>query len=210
MRTRTTTTTARTGPGQPRRGGGNGGNGGNGDVTSTGPCITASSSTGSASPEIQLTFKLSDKPSTAGADDHYALAVGSSVVLYLEDDYQEPDSIPASSVYFVAESPTTDTGNGARVYATNTVKVNNDDYFDRDKNDIAIRVLVPDMCTNATQVCEGPNGLRYGQTVTVVFESDSGIKNPSEEKSVGYKTGYTTLGPTDSIPGMGKFTPLAS
>ena len=136
--------------------------------------------------------------------------MGSSVVLYLEDDYQEPDSIPASSVYFVAEEPkTTDTGNGARVYATNTVKVNNDDYFDRDKNDIAIRVLVPDMCTNATTVCEGPNGLRYGQTVTVVFESDSGIKNPSEEKSGGYKTGYTTLGPTDSIPGMGKFTPLS-
>ena len=62
------------------------------------------------------------------------------------------------------------------------MKVKTDAYFDLDKKDIAIRVLVPDMCTNATDECEGPNGLRDGQMVTVVFESDSGIKNPSEQK----------------------------
>ena len=51
------------------------------------------------------------------------------------------------------------------------------------------------MCTNATDECEGPNGLRMGQMVTVVFESDSGIKNPSEVKAGGYKTGYDLLRP---------------
>ena len=34
------------------------------------------------------------------------LAVGSSIVLYLEDDFAEPDSIPMSSVYLVAEVST--------------------------------------------------------------------------------------------------------
>ena len=33
------------------------------------------------------------------------LAVGSSIVLYLEDDFAEPDSIPMTSVYLVAENP---------------------------------------------------------------------------------------------------------
>ena len=70
-----------------------------------------------------------------------ALPVGSSIVLYLEDDYQEPDSIPASSVYFVAdESRTEPTGNGARVYATRASSIETDDYFDPTKNDISVVV----------------------------------------------------------------------
>ena len=45
--------------------------------------------------------------------------MGSAIVLYLEDDYQEPSSVPAGSIYFVADSPAdTATGNGAPVYAT--------------------------------------------------------------------------------------------
>ena len=145
-------------------------------------------------------------------------AVGSSIVLYLEDNFAEPSSIPAGSVYIVAEGDTDDlgsgetqsvvsrqTGNGSRVYVTSAPKLKTSDYFDGDKKDISIRVLVPDMCTNATNECEGPNGLRSGQMVTVVFESDSGIKNPSEEivrgGMNGYKTGYAVLGPTDNIPG---------
>ena len=132
-----------------------------------------------------------------------AMAVGSSIVLYLEDDFQEPDSIPMSSVYLVAEGgDTSTTGNGARVYVTAPVKIKTSDYFTADKDDIAIRVLVPDMCTNATEKCEGPNGLQMGQSVSLVIESDSGIKNPSEEGT--HSTGYTLLPPEETeIPGSG-------
>ena len=133
------------------------------------------------------------------------MSVGSSIVIYLEDDFQEPDSIPMSSVYLVASGgDTSTTGNGARVYVTSPVKLSNSDYFDPDKKDIAIRVLVPDMCTNATDACEGPNGLQMGQMLSVVLENDSGIKNPSEAGS--HSTGYDLLGPSETeIPGRGKF-----
>ena len=179
----------------------------------TGDMVKSSSSSGSAAPEIKLIIESLDMDR----------AVGSSIVLYLEDDFEEPSSIPAGSVYIVAEGTPDNlgsdedaavvgrqTGNGSRVYVTSPVKVKTDAYFDLDKKDIAIRVLVPDMCTNATDECEGPNGLRDGQMVTVVFESDSGIKNPSEQKesggmNVGYKTGYDLLGPTGDIKGRGMF-----
>ena len=172
-------------------------------------CTKSSTSTGSGAPEIKLIIESMPRD----------MSVGSSIVLYLEDDFQEPSSIPTGSVYLVAEGParnlgvsphpsgeTADivsrqTGNGARVYVTSAPKLKNDGYFDTDKSDIAIRVLVPDMCINATDECEGPNGLRMGQMVTVVFESDSGIKNPSEVKAGGYKTGYDLLSPTGDVAG---------
>ena len=199
------------------------GTGGTGTTTpAAGDMVKSSSSSGSASPEIKLIIASLDEDR----------AVGSSIVLYLEDDFVEPSSIPATSVYIVAEGTPSNvvpetgqsmaeaeavasrqTGNGSRVYVTSPAKVKTDAYFDLDKKDIAIRVLVPDMCTNATNECEGPNGLRMGQTVTVVFESDSGIKNPSEQKdsngmNVGYKTGYTILTPIGDIRGRGEFTAL--
>ena len=49
----------------------------------------------------------------------------------------------------------------ARVYVTSPVKIKTGAYFDEDKKDIAIRVLVPDMCTNDTarpaKASDGPN-----------------------------------------------------
>lgn len=152
--------------------------------------------TSSGGSDIQLTI-----PSLPDVDGSGGMSVGSSVIIYLEDDFQEPDSIPMSSVYLVASGgDTSTTGNGARVYVTSPVKLSTSDYFDKDKKDIAIRVLVPDMCTNATDACEGPNGLQMGQKVSVVIESDSGIKNPSEAGS--HSTGYALLPPTETeIPG---------
>ena len=176
-------------------------------MVAAGDMVKSSSSTGSGAPEIKLIIESLPND----------MSVGSSIVLYLEDDFQEPDSIPAGSVYLVAEGSASNlgmsphpsdetadiisrqTGNVARVYVTSSPKLKNDGYFDTDKSDIAIRVLVPDMCTNATDECEGPNGLRMGQMVTVVFESDSGIKNPSEVKDGGYKTGYDLLSPTGDV-----------
>ena len=66
-----------------------------------------------------------------------------------------------SSVYLVAEGGV---GTGARhhrqrfarVYVTNPVKLKTGAYLDADKKDIAIRALVPDMCTDRhRRTCEG-------------------------------------------------------
>ena len=151
--------------------------------------VESDSSSGGAAPELKVVID------SLASD----LAVGSSIVLYLEDDYQEPSTIPASSVYFVAESPTNpQTGNGARVYTTITPKVDTGAYFDEDKKDISIRVFIPDMCTNATGVCEGPNGLMEDQKLTMVIEDNSGIKNPTEQGT--HSVLIDVLGPADSIP----------
>ena len=155
-----------------------------------GDMITSDSTSGGAAPEFQVV--IGSLPMN--------LAVGGSIVLYLEDDYQEPATIPASSVYFVAENPTNaPTGNGARVYTTIAPKIDTDDYFDADKSDISIRVFIPDMCTNATDACEGANGPMQGQKLTMVVEDNSGIKNPTEAGS--HSAAFAILGPTDGVPG---------
>ena len=159
-------------------------------TTATGDMIKSDSTSGGGAPEFQVVIGSLDRN----------LAVGSSIVLYLEDDYQEPATIPASSVYFVAESPTSpQTGHGARVYTTIAPKIDTDAYFDADKNDISIRVFIPDMCTNATDACEGPNGPEQGQKLTMVIEDNSGIKNPTEAGK--HSAAVRVLGPTDSLPG---------
>ena len=154
--------------------------------------IQSSSTTASAAPEIRLTIASLDRD----------LPVGGSIVLYLEDDFQEPDSIPMSSVYLAAAGGSAmhmrTTGNGTRVYATSPVMIKTDAYFDEGKEDIAILMPVPDMCTSATAECEGPNGLHQGQRVSLVVTSDSGIKNPSEAGT--HSVFFDVLGPTELIP----------
>ena len=158
--------------------------------------ITSDSSTGGGSPEFKVV--IDDLPSD--------LPVGSSIVLYLEDDYQEPSSIPASSVYFVADDDRTiSTGNGARVYVTIPPKLDTDEYFDATKKDISIRVFIPDMCTTDTtdstpeNNCSGANGPMAEQRLTMVIDDTSGIKNPSEAGK--HSVAVRVLGPTDDLPG---------
>ena len=128
------------------------------------------------------------------------LPVGSSVVLFLEDDFEVPDSIPASSIYFVANSPSsTATGNGSPVYATVSPEIEEDEYFDNDKDDVSIRVRVPDMCTGDSDACEGPNGFARGQDLTMVILGSSGIKNPSEAGR--HTVAFDVLRFDDSLPG---------
>ena len=123
-------------------------------------------------------------------------------MLYLEDNFQEPDSIPASSIYFVADSPVSEpTSNGARVYAARAATIETDDYFDSTKSDIAIRVFIPDMCTTDTEDCSGANGVDRGQRLRMIIEDTSGIKNPTEAGS--YGAGFRVLGPADSVPLIG-------
>ena len=160
-----------------------------GTMPAAGYMITSDNTSGGAAPELKVVIDSLSRN----------LAVGSSIVLYLEDDYQEPETIPASSVYFVAESPTNaPTGNGARVYTTIAPKIDTGAYFDEDKKDISIRVFIPDMCTNATDACEGPNGPMQGQMLTMVVEDNSGIKNPTEAGT--HSVSIDILGPADSVP----------
>ena len=159
-------------------------------MVAAGDTIASDSTSGGSAPQFQV--MIDSLPTN--------LAVGSSIVLYLEDDYQEPATIPASSVYFVAESPTSETtGNGARVYTTIAPKVDNDAYFDANKDDISIRVFIPDMCTSSTDDCQGPNGPVRGQMLTMGIEDSSGIKNPTEAGS--HSAAFAILGPTGSVPG---------
>ena len=159
-----------------------------GDPSYSGSTITSDSSSGGGAPELKVVITSLSRN----------LPVGSSIVLYLEDDFQEPETIPASSVYFVATPASAPTGNGARVYTTIAPKIDTGAYFDEDKKDISIRVFIPDMCTNATDACEGPNGVNATQTLTMVVEDDSGIKNPTEQGTHSVLTDI--LGPADSIP----------
>ena len=106
-----------------------------GTTPATGDMIASdSTSGGGTAPELKVVI---DSLPAGG------LAVGSSIVLYLEDDYQEPAMIPASSVYFVASPASAPTGNGARVYTTIAPKIDTGAYFDEDKKDISIRVFIP-------------------------------------------------------------------
>ncbi len=159
------------------------------DPTAGDVSVTSSSTSGSATVELKLTIKLQQ-----------AVPVGGAFVLYLEDDFQEPDSISASDVYFVAhDTADVTTGRGSRVYATQNPEIDTDDYFTPDKDDIDIRVSVPDMCANNDAQCEGANGLKANTTVTMVIQKSAGIKNPSEAGT--HSVGASVLGPTDNVGG---------
>ena len=154
--------------------------------------IKSSSTSGSATVELKLTVKLKQ-----------AVPVGGAFVLYLEDDYQEPESISASDVYFVVTpgdpNDAVTTGSGSRVYATQAPEIDTDDHFTADKKDIDIRVSVPDLCTSETTACQGRDGLMSGDTVTMVIQKSAGIKNPSEAGT--HSVGASILGSADDVGG---------
>ena len=151
--------------------------------------ITSDSTTSSGAPQLTVTFESLES----------GLPVGSSIVLYLEDDFQQPDSIPASSVFFVADRDRTEkTGSGASVYAVNAPRIKTGAYFDEDKKDIAIQVLIPDLCTTDTMECSGLNGPNGDQRFRMIILNTSGIKNPPEQGT--HSVYFDVLGPADSIP----------
>ena len=169
-----------------------------------------SSSSSSASSNVELRVEISNIPQR--------LVVGSSIELYLEDDYQVPDSIPAGAAYFVVTGGATpppagvedpadttareeanrrlelSTGSAAPVLTTTPAIVGTDDHFAGD-DDYGIQVVIPDLCTGSTQAgdgaCDGQNGPEAGQTVTLVISKSAGIKNPTEQKN--YKVGGQVL-----------------
>ena len=152
--------------------------------------VKSSSTSASSTVELKLTIAELSMP----------VAVGGSIVLYIEDDFAEPDSISAGDVYFVSEPAREVTGDGGRVYTTIDPVIATSDYFTADKKDISIQVFVPDMCRNATDDCEGDDGLMMGDKITMVVTKGAGIKNPSEEGT--HSTGYSVLPATHtgSVP----------
>ena len=155
--------------------------------------IDSSSTSASAAIELQLT--IGNLPMAAVA--------GSSVVLYLEDDYKVPDSIARDTVYFTVDNRSdANVNGGGRVYATDPIEINDDDHFGGD-DDWDIQVFIPDM-NDAED--SGYNGPAMGDTVSLVFTKAAGIMNPSEAHdsnntyAAGYKAAYTVLHPNDSVP----------
>ncbi len=168
--------------------------GGNGAM----PTMASIKSTStSASAGVQLTLTI---PNLTEAQADKLGRGGSSVVLYLEDDFAVPDDIDRDTVYFTASGSRTmdeSTSNGRRVYATDPIAVETDEHFTADKDDYDIQVLIPDM--NTTDDYDGFDGPKMGQTLVLVFTKSAGIKNNSEEGT--HSVGYSILGPTDSVGG---------
>ncbi len=151
--------------------------------SSEGDMIDSSST--SASANVQLTLTIASLPNN--------LVAGSSIELYLEDDFQVPDSIDRDTVYFRVTGPLTPaTNNGGLVYAVDPIEIDDDDHYGGD-DDWSIRVFIPDM--NTGDNFEGFNGPAMGQTLVLVFTQAAGIKNPSEQGT--HSVGYSVLGPND-------------
>ncbi len=170
-------------------------------VTVTEPAIDnddlASTST-SASATVKLTLDIAQLPMD--------LRDGSSIVLYLEDDYKVPDSIDRGDVYFIATGSSSPAmNNGGRVFATYGVEISDDDHFGGD-DDWDIQVFVPDFDTRDVDAAAGFQAPGEGASLQLVITKAADIKNPSEahdnnnDYAAGYKWSYAVLGPGAGVP----------
>ena len=124
----------------------------------------------SAGAGIKITLTIGNLPMDMRA--------GSSVVLYLEDDFYVPDIIARDTVFFRATNQRQEATNyGIPVYATDPIEIEEDDYFYGD-DDTSIRVYLPDF--NTGDGYDGFQGPVAGQTLTMVIAKEAGIKNPTE------------------------------
>ena len=151
--------------------------------------IDNSSTSASATVELKLT--IASLPMNAVA--------GSSVELYLEDDFQVPDSIARATVYFTVNSSRAGVNGGGRVYTADPIEIDDADHYGGG-DDWSIRVFFPDFDTGDTAAGAGYDGPLRGETVNLVFTKSGGIKNPSEEGT--HSVGYSVLGPND-MPNRG-------
>ena len=153
------------------------------DTAATGPATIENSST-SASASVELRVVIDMLPIDAKA--------GSSVELYLEDDFQVPDSIDRDTVYFTVDAATNvaRVNGGGRVYAVDPIEINDDNHFGGD-DDWSIRVFIPDMDTSDTAGGAGYDGPLMDEEVTLVFTKAAGIMNPSEEGT--HSVGFSVL-----------------
>ena len=151
------------------------------DTAGTPTAAMLGSSSTSASASVELRIVIDMLPMDAKA--------GSSVELYLEDDFQVPDSIARDTVYFTVDAATNvaRVNGGGRVYAADPIEINDDNHFGGD-DDWSIRVFIPDMDTTDGT---GYNGPVMDEEVTLVFTKAAGIMNPSEEGT--HSVGFSVL-----------------
>lgn len=137
------------------------------------------------------------------------MPAGSSIVLFLENDYFVPDPIGLRSTWFtvsgVGEPGRDVVSQPGRHYPTDQIEVDQDDYYvdsddndDGDDDDRSIRVYLPDLSPGTSETTQGFQGAVAGQTLRLTFHKSAGIKNPS--KAGAWPIGYAVLGPDDSVP----------
>ena len=153
---------------------------------STGDAFSTGSTSASASIEVKLVIEKLPMNATAG----------SSIELYLEDDFAVPGSIDRDTVYFTVDAAASTeaqarVNGGGRVYAADPIEINDGDHFGGD-DDWSIRVYIPDM--NTSDNADGYQGPEEDEAVTLVFTKAAGIKNPSEASDAGnHSVGYSVL-----------------
>ena len=117
---------------------GNGGNGGNGDDPPAGTMLKSSSDSAGAS--VKLTLTIVGLPKDLNS--------GSWVEIYLEDDYQEPDSISRQDVVFIATNAdgtgATATNDGGTVTAA-AVEIDDGGEIGDEDDAVVISARIPDM-----------------------------------------------------------------
>ena len=144
-----------------------------------GPPATLTSSSNGAGSSLKLTLEIANPG---------ALLAGSSVVLFLEDDFQVGD-IDMSKVYFVGK------GTG-RVYVTDSIVVSDDDHFGGD-DDHDIQVFVPDMNPGNDT---GFDAWEAADAMGLQLVLDkAGVKNPTEAGT--HSVGYSVLTASQSEAG---------
>ena len=165
---------------------GNGGNGNGG----TDPVTMLKSSSTSGGASVKLTLTIVNLPNNLNS--------GSWVEIYLENDYQEPDSISRQDVVFIAMNADgtgdRETNDGGTVTAA-AVEIddggeigNPDPDKDDDEDAVVISARIPDMDPR-------DDNFGYpvqGQTLMMIVASSAGIKNPTEATS--NSTGYAIVG----------------
>ena len=168
-------------------GGGNGGGGG-GMMLPAGTKLESSSTSGGAS--VKLTLTIVNLPEDLNS--------GSWVEIYLEDDYQEPDSISRQDVVFIATNAdgmgVRETNDGGTVTAAAVEiddggEIRNPDPNEEDDEDaVVISARIPDMDPR-------DDNFGYpvqGQTLMMIVSSSAEIENPTEATS--NSTGYAIVG----------------
>ena len=141
------------------------------------------------------------------------------MVLFLEDDFQVPESIPTSTVFFTSSenvaadedaNPAVEgagsaiedgTGSsGRRLIYTTLIEVEDGDYNHVGDDAWAIIITVPDMETRrlSSQEHEGEvNRFDQGDKLTLRITEGAGIKNDNEAGQ--YAIGYQILTPQEDI-----------
>ena len=169
-------------------------NGANLAAANPGDSISVSSTTAGAPVQIQAV--IAQLPTT--------LAEGSSIVLYLEDNYFVTETIATRHAWFTVSGAPSSGNAGERradaglYYPTAPLIIGTGDYFGGD-DDTAIRVYIPDLFSGDTPGTSAEfQGPVAGETLTLTIHQNAGIWNPSEAGS--HSLGYSILAPGAAIP----------